>query len=360
MNSPLVKAQNALEELRKCLPRRGRIFIVPHDHPDPDSLAAAAAMHLLLQKHFKRQSQIVFSGLVSRAENRALLKSFKYKWRFTSDVKKTTIRAASIYVDTSPWSGNVTTPQGSRPIAVIDHHPTSRKALLPPKLFCDVQAGAGATVTMVYGYLTAAQVPIPKWLATVMCYAIASETMDLSRDISDADLTAYSALLLQSNLKLLGQIRHAPLPRVYFAHVQEAIARAKMYGRVAWTHIETVEQPEIIAEVADLLLRMERITWTFCTAYFRERLIISFRSSLPRARCGYTLKQRIGKNGSAGGHSNMAAGYMSLKGLDRTQMEERREELVKGLLYKIDPRLKRQSEPLGLLVQPVVEKSEGA
>ena len=41
--------------------------------PDPDALAAAAGMELLLKEYFKLRGQIIFTGQVSRAENRELL-----------------------------------------------------------------------------------------------------------------------------------------------------------------------------------------------------------------------------------------------------------------------------------------------
>ena len=54
----LKEARERLERLRSVLPARGRVFIVPHDYPDPDALASAAALHLLLAKYCRVQGQI--------------------------------------------------------------------------------------------------------------------------------------------------------------------------------------------------------------------------------------------------------------------------------------------------------------
>ena len=41
------EVEKILAELAQVLPQRGQVLIVPHDYPDPDALAAAAALQLL-------------------------------------------------------------------------------------------------------------------------------------------------------------------------------------------------------------------------------------------------------------------------------------------------------------------------
>ena len=339
---------NIIDQLRAVLPSRGRVYIVPHNYPDPDALASAAGIHLLLAKQFRLKGQILFTGTVSRAENRELLKQFRYSWVEMHQETPPSRVLPCVLVDTSPWSGNVTIPDFARPVGVIDHHPLRRRRKPFSDLFVDIREGAGATCTMVHEYLLACDIAIPKWLCTIMAYAIASETLDLSRDSTEADLSAYVRLLSQSNLSNLGRIRHAPLSRRYYSTLQEAMQNAKVYGRVSWTHLEAVEQPEIVAEVADLLHRLERITWAFCTAESDGRILVSVRSSDPHARCGRLLKKLIGKNGTAGGHHHMAAGYVVAE--EAEARERQREALVRGLVCAIEKRSKRcleeDEEPL--------------
>lgn len=346
-----------LDSLGGVLPSRGRVYIIPHNYPDPDALASAAALHLLLAKRYRLTGQIVFSGVVSRAENRELLRQFKCPWRTWEQESRPPRETPGILVDTSPWSGNVSIPDFVRPVAVIDHHPLRRRRNLDAQIYLDIRAGAGATCTILYEYLEASGIPIPKWLGTVMTYAIASETLDLSRDSTPHDLSAYVTLLSMSNLSNLGRMRHAPLPRIYYAHLQDAMNNAQTYGRVAWTFLPRVRMPEIVAEVADLLHRLERVTWAFCLGDFGDRLLVSIRSSDPHARCGRLLKAQMGRGASAGGHHHMAAGYLDMDGLDAAAREARREELVQRLLVCIERRSARsgtrEEEPI--TAQPLVE-----
>ena len=349
----LVEARKQLSQLADALPAKGRVMVIPHDYPDPDALASAAAMHLLLANQFHLQSQIVFTGMVSRAENKELLRHCRYKWHLLQDVRPPQHRVPAIFVDTAPWSGNVTVPSFAKPVAVLDHHPfTTRKKW--GDIFADVRVGTGATASMMYEYLTAAQVPIPKWLASILSYAIASETLDLMRNCTALDLEAYSSLLARSNMTIIGRIRHAPLPRTYYTQLQQGLRNAFVYGRVAWTHLDEVHQPEIVAEIAELLCLMERVTWAFCTAYSGDNLLISVRSEQKGARCGHLLKSVVRKSGSVGGHHLMAAGYVTMAGLTPEEKERRREDLVKSLLSRIEHR-PLQDELLALLAKPLLE-----
>lgn len=329
---------DVIRQLGEVLPARGRVLLIPHNYPDPDALASAAGMYLLLSRQFGIRGQILFTGTVSRAENRELLRQIRYSWGLVSRESPPSRTVPCILLDTSPWSTNVTIPPYAEPVAVIDHHPLKRNARPAKELFVEIQSGAGATCTMIYKYLKMCDIAIPKWLATVMAYAIASETLDLSRDCTEEDLQAYVELLARANLSQLGRIRHAPLPRMYYVNLQEAMRNAFVYGRVVWTTIEAVQQPEIVAEVADMLHRMERITWAFCVAWMNGRLLISIRSSDPRARCGRLLNRQVGKRGTAGGHHHMAAGFIDVSELDAAGREQSCRDLIRGLVTSIERR----------------------
>ncbi|HMP76012.1 MAG TPA: DHH family phosphoesterase [Kiritimatiellia bacterium] len=326
-----------LERLRATLPVGRRILIIPHDFPDPDALASSAAFHLLLES-FGVQSQIAFSGEVSRAENKELLRRMRCRWHRLGDLRlRRQADHDCILVDTAPWSRNVTLPPGSRVRAIFDHH-EHRSGPVEEGLFADIRHEAGATTTIAHQYLQAAGIEPPRWLASVMAYAIASETQDLSREVSAPDLRAYLDLVAQADLRIIGRIRHAPLVRGYYVRLQEALARARLLRDVAWTHLSVVEQPEMAAEVADLLLRMEGVRWSFCTAEMPGRLFVSIRSERRGARCSKILRAAIGRHGAAGGHDQMAAGYLAVGDVTGLDLEERRIAFVRQLIRRMGRR----------------------
>lgn len=327
-----------LEHLAEALKGHKRVLIIPHDFPDPDALASAAALHLLLLKRFGIHGQIAFSGEVSRAENKELLRRLRFRWHRMSDLRRVPRlkKIPCILVDTAPWSRNVTIPAFAHPVAVFDHHqhPNWRDSK-HAKIYADIRAGAGATSTITYEYLKDAGIEVPRWLAAIMAYAIITETLDLSRDYEEADRRAYLELADRADHRIIGRIRHAPLPRAYFGHLQDAIENARQAGPVIFTHLENVEQPEIVAEIADLLMRMEGVRWSFCSANFQGGAYVSLRSRQIGARCSRVLRSAIGKNGSAGGHLHMAAGYLNLGEGTWAEREGRRQAFVRTLVKKI-------------------------
>ncbi|MCZ7591524.1 MAG: DHH family phosphoesterase [Kiritimatiellae bacterium] len=344
-----------LEQLRTALAPGRRVLIVPHDFPDPDALAAAAAFHLLLDKHFGIQSQIAFSGEVSRAENKELLRSLRCRWHRMAELRlRRDATHDCILVDTAPWSRNVTLPPSAKVCAVIDHHEYRTPSAIDG-LYADIRHESGATTTIAHEYLRAAGVDIPRWLASVMAYAIASETQDLSREVSRVDVGAYLDLVPLADLRVIGRIRHAPLSREYYVHLQEALARARVWHDVVWTHLTDVAQPEIAAEVADLLLRMDGVRWSFCIAELPGRLFISMRSRRRGAHCSRILRAAVGRQGVAGGHDQMAAGYLATDGLAGLELEERRLALVRQMLRRMGYRPSTATESLDEQARRLVE-----
>ena len=354
-DKPTSPLSGKLEQMAAVLSGTKRVFIIPHDFPDPDALAASAAIHVLLAERFGIQSQIIFSGQVSRAENKELLRRMRCRWHLLDEVRAPRQPVPCIVIDTAPWSRNVTIPSFAKPAMIIDHHQHAVKHDLKG-VFADIRAGAGATTTIAYEYLKEAGIAAPRWLAAIMAYAISSETLDLSRDSEPADQDAYVELSARADLKIIGKIRHAPLPRDYFRHLQEALTAARKLGNLAWSHLSATEQPEIIAEVADLLLRMEGIRWSFCTANLNGGLFVSLRSSQRGARCSHLLRSVIGRGGAAGGHHRMAAGYVDMSKFTPVERENHRREFVRDLTVKIVRRQVKDLNMIGTLTQKLVEK----
>src|SRR6201988_5028817 len=59
--------------LLSAIERTGPLVILPHDNPDPDALASAAALKYMFAALARKEAQIALGGIVGRAENRAML-----------------------------------------------------------------------------------------------------------------------------------------------------------------------------------------------------------------------------------------------------------------------------------------------
>jgi nanoRNase/pAp phosphatase (c-di-AMP/oligoRNAs hydrolase) len=150
-------------------------------------------------------------------------------------------------------------------------------------------------------------------LATALTYAIRTETQGLERDISPQDVAAYCKVYPKASKKKLAKIVNPKLPKSYFLLLQTAFQKAKVFRHLAHVHLGEVESPELVAQIADLLLRHERISWAVVTGRFEQQLFVSMRCSSANVHAGQILRQTIGKIGSAGGHATTAGGRIPLR-----------------------------------------------
>ena len=58
-----------LADLLRELERPGPLIILPHDNPDPDSMASAVALKFLAHRLLEKETYIALGGIVGRAEN---------------------------------------------------------------------------------------------------------------------------------------------------------------------------------------------------------------------------------------------------------------------------------------------------
>jgi nanoRNase/pAp phosphatase (c-di-AMP/oligoRNAs hydrolase) len=129
INIPDVIDASHLEQLRIAA-GDGPVLILTHDNPDPDALASGKALSTLL-KAWKVDSRMIYSGLVARAENRAMLERLTPEWQHSRRVSKFDRYSAVALVDTQPGAGNNRLPIDHMPQIVIDHHRPPRETIAP-------------------------------------------------------------------------------------------------------------------------------------------------------------------------------------------------------------------------------------
>ena len=72
--------------------------------------------------------------------------------------------------------------------------------------------------------------------------------------------------------------------------------------------------PDLAAEMADVLLRLERARWVVCMGVYEEALILSVRTRSREDAAEELVQAIVAGEGSAGGHGTMAGGQIPLVG----------------------------------------------
>ena len=315
--------------IREYVRGKGKVLIVGHDNPDPDSLAAAFALGHLLEVTENVKATIAFGGVIGRGENRAMVKELEIR---TVPLEGLDLSPYGVVcmVDTQPGTGNNSFPADRDVHIVIDHHPlrdTTRKCKL-----VDVRDNYGASATMLYEYLLSQDIYIGTKLATILFYAIKSETQDLGREWTQYDRTAYLNLLQLSNNRILYNITHSQVPREYFSCYNRAIENARIYGSVLVSNLFEIDNPDVVAEMADFLLRLEGVDVVLGMGVFHEKGILSLRTSNHCIPAGQTLRDVVGELGTGGGHGMIAGAQICPMKGNRAVLRELESTLTQRLL----------------------------
>jgi nanoRNase/pAp phosphatase (c-di-AMP/oligoRNAs hydrolase) len=325
----IAATRSALTGLLHALDAPGRLVIMPHDNPDPDALASAAAIKYLACSLLKKDAHILLGGIVGRAENRAMLTYLNIDLVPVGDVKFGPDTVVAL-VDTQPGRPNNSLPDGVVPAAVIDHHPAYGN--YPGVSFLDLRDEYGATSTIVTEYVRDSKLVIEPKIATALFYGIAAETQDLGREATAADIEASHFLYPFTNKRRLAKIENARVPREYFRGFREGIERAMLYDRAVVSMLGEVQYPDMVAEVADFLLRLDQVEWAAAIGSFGSCLHCSVRTTDREVNAGDLLQRVLGSK-SAGGHDMIAGGRIHVG--DDAAARERAAAMVRDRLLGV-------------------------
>lgn len=315
LTNPIDQAR--MDQLRRAA-GNGPVLILTHDNPDPDALASGKALSFLFKQAWGVPSRLVYSGLIARAENQAMLNHLTPEWEYGDKLPDLKEYSAVAQVDTQPGAGNNRL-NGVQPAhIVIDHHHPIRE-MIEGISYADVRTDIGATVTMLYQYLDAARLQPDPSLATAMFYGLKTDTRGLSRGASSADEVAFVRLLHRLDQKELSKVELASLSREYFRSFNRGLHASRIHGQAIISRLGNMEQPDFAAEMADILIRLQGINAALCLGEHNETLHISLRTTMGQD-AGLIIQKVVTLPGKAGGHGTMAGGQFPLEELDIEQL----------------------------------------
>jgi nanoRNase/pAp phosphatase (c-di-AMP/oligoRNAs hydrolase) len=307
----------------------GSVTFISHVHPDPDSLGSMMGLAYLVETCLGKPTRLTRDGIISRAENRAMVRLLNLNLR---PIERVTWSGneALVMVDSQPNTGRHNLDPCAPLYAVIDHHETPGDLSDIP--YVDVRRGLGATCSVVTSYLQEQEVDIPPKLATGLLYGIETELAGYPREASALDDNALLFLYPLADKDLLARIRNARLPQSHFECMVQALQSSFIYDRLIISWVNELPQPELAAEVVDFLIRFEEVDWAVCAGVFEDKLILSVRAAVEDAKAGEMLKHVVGKMGRAGGHDRRAGGTIYLTSTSANAVEQVQAALRRRLL----------------------------
>ncbi|MGI6208593.1 MAG: DHH family phosphoesterase, partial [Anaerolineae bacterium] len=264
---------------------------------------------------------LAYRGIVGRAENRAMVAELDIPLRplYTLDCDDFDLIAL---VDTQPGHGNQPFEDGCIADIVVDHHPL--REATKEAAFWDVRENCAATSTIVTWYLRDARVRISPRVATALFYGIKTDTLGLARSPYPDDTRAYVFLQQRILPDVLSRIESASLSPDYYQALDRALHRTRIYDGLVVARLGEMRYPDMAAEVADFLRRLEDTKIVLTVGHYAGDVIVSLRAPERGMRLDELIQQVITQDGTAGGHDFMAAGRVraSLAGaVEETEAE---------------------------------------
>ena len=319
MSNLIIELTNPIKQINldrlRSTAGTGPVLILTHDNPDPDALASGKALATLFREAWGISGRLVYSGLVARAENQAVLKRLTPEWEHSDVLPDFKEYTAIAQVDTQPGAGNNRLNTVHPRHIVIDHHYPVRE-ILDTVTYSDIRTEMGSTVTMLFQYLEAAGIQPDPVLATAMFYGLKTDTRSLSRGASPADEVTFLELLHNLDQQELSRVELAGLSREYFRSFSRGLHATRVFGRVIVTRLGLITQPDFAAEMADILIRLQDAHAALCLGQHGDTLHISLRTEPMGEHAGKIIQQLIVSPGKAGGHGTMAGGQIPLQGRD--------------------------------------------
>lgn len=301
------------------------ILIVAHDNPDPDSIAAGWGIFVLVEERLKKPVRLIAGGAIVRAENRHMVDLLQPPIELVNDVEVDD-GAATVLIDCHVGANNhLLTRKNIQPIAVIDHH-TNGTGGNKPK-FYDVRPEVAASVSIVADYMRQQEVEPQAKLATAMLYAIRTETSGFETYHSPLDRDILPWLTERAEPELLADIANAPLTRTYFGDLMLAMQNTFTYDDVGLCFLPRADGPEVVGEVADLLIRCEGVRRVLCGAIINDDLLFSARTEPGCGNAAMLLRTTLEGLGGCGGHEHRAGGKIANVGHGQKIAEQLNAEL---------------------------------
>lgn len=328
-----IPMQRRLKKLLDAVAGVDQLTVVLHNNPDPDAIAAGAALKFLLEKEAGLQVDIVYQGVIGRAANKAFVEYLGLPLRQLPG-ENLILPDNLALVDTHTQAENNPIPKTQMPLIVIDHH---NNYLDGQAVFSDIRPNIGATSTMLTEYLKAADLKPSKRLATALLYGIKTDTLALSRNTTTADVNAYCALSGLADIDAFLSFDQAQVSPGYFQGLAAAMAGARVYqDSLIVTYLKNLAYPDLVAEIADLMLRLDGSEVVISMGIFEKTLHFSIRTLDEKLDVNRLAKTVAGEGGNAGGREMIAGGQIPLS---NHNPEELVQEINRRILkyFKIPP-----------------------
>jgi nanoRNase/pAp phosphatase (c-di-AMP/oligoRNAs hydrolase) len=292
-----------LDELIQCI-ENPHVYVQMHNYPDQDALASAMGLRALLYARGKKAT-IIYHGMIDKDNTLKMIELLKIQ---IQPVESLTLKEEDEIIIVDGQKGNINMHDIiGKEIACIDHHPTQNT---DHYRFFDIRSNVGACSSIIASYFIENEIPMSTDIATALVYGLKMDTSQLSRGVSNLDITMFGYLFQRSDNMKLRTFETSSLKISDLTNYQKAISDLDLFGNIAVSNIGNDCPEAIIGSVNDFLLTLSEVEFTVIYSYRAGGIKFSLRSTLPSIDASEVIRQALRGLGDGGGHNDMAAGFI--------------------------------------------------
>lgn len=282
------------------------VYIQTHNFPDPDAIASAFGLSVLLSL-YGIDSSICYKGKIERYSTNGFIEQLGITLTDLDMITDMNPTDEIILVDTQKGNSNIFDAIGNE-IICIDHHPTFKGDVEVKYRYHDIRPELGACSTIIALYYLENKIPLDKRVATALFYGIKTDTMGLSRGVSITDFDVYHELYPLCDMEIIQSLEHCSLKFEDLKAYTNAINSIKVFDEVSFANTGSDCPEALIANISDFMLDIIEVKFTVVYSLKSDGIKMSVRSS-GIYDAGKIANEALRGIGGGGGHSSMAGGF---------------------------------------------------
>lgn len=290
--------------------RNKTVYIQTHNFPDPDAIASAYGLQMLL-KSMDIPSRLCYAGCIDKLTSKRMLETFGITMYAYDQLREEMKETDSIIcVDSQKNAGNITDFVGDE-VACIDHHPIFVE---PNYQYTDIRM-LGACSSIIAEYFSCLGIEPDKNTATALLYGIKMDTMQFSRGVTLQDIHMFAFLFPFCDQNQLAYLEHNTIEFADLKAYGAAIDSIKIYEKVGICFIPFSCPDGLIGSVSDFILSLEEVEVSIVSSVRPDGMKFSIRSETERVHAGSLIHTALQEFGDGGGHASMAGGLIPRENL---------------------------------------------
>lgn len=297
---------NSFMEIIKNI-RGKHVYIQTHNFPDPDAIASAYGLSVLL-KQYNIEASICYKGKIERFSTNGFVQKLGIELTDLDSMDEMGEDDEIILVDSQKGNSNIVDAPGME-IICIDHHPSFDSNEGISYRYSDIRPELGACATLIATYFFENNIPMDTKVATALLFGIKTDTMGLSRGVSQADVDVYQKLFRLCDMSLIASLEHCSLKFDDLKSYAIAINSIKVYNNVSFANTGRNCPEALIATISDFMLDLVEVDFSVVYSIKDDGIKLSVRS-VGYMDAGIITNKALAGIGGGGGHAAMAGGFV--------------------------------------------------